>query len=131
MRLRHLISHRCHPAIPSHHPLSAAETSASAPVAAALPARAMSYPKMKYAPFESAIELPFYYSLAAHKIDYDKLDDSPRRVLGHYLPRDANRMQIAGNALEADEYVSVDERYGRARPRAGQEPERVAEQAVD
>ena len=62
---------------------------------------------VKYAPFESAIDLPFYYSLAAHKIDYDKLDDSPRRVLGRYVPRDGHRMQICGDALETDEYAAV------------------------
>ena len=61
---------------------------------------------VKYAPFESAIDLPFYYSLAAHKIDHDKLDDSPRRVLGRYVPRDGHRMQICGDALEAAEYAS-------------------------
>ena len=60
---------------------------------------------VKYASFESAIELPFYYSLASHKIDYDKLDDSPRRVLGQYAPWDGQRMQIQGKALEVDEYV--------------------------
>jgi ubiquitin-like modifier-activating enzyme ATG7 len=59
---------------------------------------------VKYAPFESAIDLPFYYSLASHKIDYDKLDDSPRKVLGRYVPRDGHRMQIQGDALEADKY---------------------------
>ncbi|KAF8541015.1 hypothetical protein BDD12DRAFT_916812 [Trichophaea hybrida] len=59
---------------------------------------------VKYAPFESAIDLPFYYSLAAHKIDYDKLDDSPRKVLGRYVPRDGHRMQIQGDALVADRY---------------------------
>jgi len=58
---------------------------------------------MKYAPLESAIELPFYYSLAQHKIDYDKLDDSPRKVLGQYVPRDGQRLQVQGNALIADD----------------------------
>jgi ubiquitin-like modifier-activating enzyme ATG7 len=58
---------------------------------------------VKFAPFESAIDLPFYYSLASHKINYDKLDDSPRRVLGQYVPKDSQRMQIQGDALEADE----------------------------
>lgn len=58
---------------------------------------------MKYAPFESSVELPFYYSLASHKIDFDKLDDSPRKVLGQYVPRDGQRMQIPGNALTTDD----------------------------
>lgn len=62
---------------------------------------------LKFAPFESAVDLPFYYSLASHKIDYDKLDDSPRRVLGQYVPKDAQRMQIHGDALEADD-ISMD-----------------------
>jgi ubiquitin-like modifier-activating enzyme ATG7 len=61
---------------------------------------------MKYAPLESAIDLPFYYSLAQHKIDYDKLDDSPRKVLGQYVPRDGQRLQVQGNALIADEFVA-------------------------
>jgi len=59
---------------------------------------------MKYAPFSSLIDLPFYYSLASHKIDYDKLDESPRKVLGQYLSHDGGRMQIHGNALTSDEY---------------------------
>ncbi|TGZ81353.1 E1-like protein-activating [Ascodesmis nigricans] len=58
---------------------------------------------VKYAAFESAIELPFYYNLASHKIEYDKLNDAPRRVLGQYIPRDGQRMQIQGNALTADD----------------------------
>ncbi|CAZ81899.1 unnamed protein product [Tuber melanosporum] len=58
---------------------------------------------MKYAPFSSLIDLQFYYSLASHKIDYDKLDESPRKVLGQYLPHDGGRMQVHGNALTSDE----------------------------
>lgn len=58
---------------------------------------------VKYASFESAIELPFYYSLASHKIEYDKLSDAPRRVLGQYVPHDGQRMQVQGDALTADE----------------------------
>ncbi|PUU74843.1 hypothetical protein B9Z19DRAFT_1103255 [Tuber borchii] len=58
---------------------------------------------MKYAPFSSLIDLQFYYSLASHKIDYDKLDESPRKVLGQYLPHDGGRMQIHGSALTSDE----------------------------
>ncbi|KAI5858455.1 hypothetical protein BZA05DRAFT_381270 [Tricharina praecox] len=58
---------------------------------------------VKFAPFESAIDLPFYYSLASHKIDHDKLDDSPRRVLGQYAPWEKQRMQIQGDALEVDD----------------------------
>lgn len=60
---------------------------------------------VRFAPFDSAIEIPFYYSLAQHKIDYDKLSDAPRRLLGQYVPRDGQRMQILGDALSSDEYV--------------------------
>ncbi|KAJ5214796.1 Ubiquitin-like modifier-activating enzyme atg7 [Penicillium chermesinum] len=54
---------------------------------------------MQYTPFASDIELPFYTALASHKINHDKLNDSP--------PLDpANvscRMQIHGNALTSNE----------------------------
>lgn len=65
--------------------------------------------KLKFATFTSDIELPFYTSLASHKINHDKLDDSARRLLGVYeiRPQDApeasNRIQLHGNALTADE----------------------------
>ena len=64
---------------------------------------------MQYVPFASDIEIPFYASLASHKINYDKLDDSARKLLGLYeiRPSDAKehscRMQIHGNALTSDE----------------------------
>ncbi|KAJ5782195.1 Molybdenum cofactor biosynthesis MoeB [Penicillium paradoxum] len=60
---------------------------------------------MQYTPFASDIELPFYTSLASHKINHDKLDDSARAVLGLYeiRPSDSEaascRIQIHGNAL--------------------------------
>ncbi|MCJ1281691.1 Autophagy protein 7 [Xylographa opegraphella] len=63
----------------------------------------------KYATFTSDIELPFYTSLASHKINHDKLDDSARRVLGLYElnPKDSDnascRMQLHANALTGDE----------------------------
>ncbi|MCJ1249234.1 Autophagy protein 7 [Trapelia coarctata] len=66
-------------------------------------------PALKFATFSSDIELPFYTSLASHKINHDKLDDSARRVLGLYELRpgdepDAScRMQLHGNALTGDE----------------------------
>lgn len=66
---------------------------------------------MKYDSFYSFLELGFYASLAQHKIDYDKLDDSARKLLGLYAPakvssaRDGARMEIAPNALTANEYV--------------------------
>ena len=64
---------------------------------------------LKFAPFSSDIELPFYTSLASHKINHDQLDDSARRLLGLYELRpmdepDAScRMQVHGNALTSDE----------------------------
>lgn len=64
---------------------------------------------MKYDSFYSFVELGFYSALASHKIDYDKLDDSARKLLGLYSPakvnstRDGSRMEIAPNALVADE----------------------------
>ena len=70
---------------------------------------------MKYVPFASDIEIPFYASLASHKINHDKLDDSARKVLGLYeirpsdAPESSCRMQIHGNALTSDEYVSLPE----------------------
>lgn len=66
---------------------------------------------LQFAPFASDIELPFYTSLASHKINHDKLDDSARKVLGLYeiRPNDAPeascRMQILGNALTSNELV--------------------------
>jgi len=66
---------------------------------------------LKFATFSSDIELPFYASLASHKINHDKLNDSARRVLGLYELRpgdepDAScRMQLHGNALTGDEWV--------------------------
>ncbi|MCJ1352380.1 MAG: Autophagy protein 7 [Icmadophila ericetorum] len=64
---------------------------------------------LKFAPFSSDIELPFFTSLASHKINHDKLDDSARRLLGLYELRPSDepdascRMQIRGNALTSDE----------------------------
>lgn len=64
--------------------------------------------KMQYTPFASDIELPFYTALASLKINYDRLDDSARKVLGLYeirpsdAPNASSRMQIHGNALTSD-----------------------------
>ncbi|OQE44242.1 hypothetical protein PENCOP_c002G07175 [Penicillium coprophilum] len=64
---------------------------------------------MQYTPFASDIELPFYTSLASHKINHDKLDDSARPVLGLYEIRPSDpeaascRVQIHGNALTSSE----------------------------
>ena len=63
---------------------------------------------LKFATFTSDIELPFYTSLASHKINHDKLDDSARRLLGLYEIRSSDspeascRLQIHGNALTND-----------------------------
>ncbi len=67
---------------------------------------------LQFAPFTSDIELPFYSALFASKLDYDKLDDSARGVLGLYEPRVAQpeascKMQILGNALTSKKYESV------------------------
>ena len=67
--------------------------------------------KLQFATFSSDIELHFFASLAAHKINNDKLDDSARRLLGLYQLRPSSdrniacRMHIHGNALTADESV--------------------------
>lgn len=64
---------------------------------------------LKFAPFGSEIELPFYTALSQSKIDHDKLDDSARTVLGLYEPRattspdESCRMRVLGNALTSDE----------------------------
>ncbi|RKF53535.1 Ubiquitin-like modifier-activating enzyme atg7 [Golovinomyces cichoracearum] len=60
---------------------------------------------LKFAPFTSEIELPFYKALSNFKIDVDRLDDSTRPVLGLYehrlttSPEASCRMQILGDAL--------------------------------
>jgi ubiquitin-like modifier-activating enzyme ATG7 len=64
---------------------------------------------LQFAPFSSEIELPFYSALFASKLDYDKLDDSARLVLGLYEPRAEDpdsscKMQILGNALTSQQY---------------------------
>ncbi|KEF51571.1 autophagy-like protein 7 [Exophiala aquamarina CBS 119918] len=64
---------------------------------------------MQYVPFASDIEIPFYASLASHKINHDKLDDSARKLLGLYEIRASDakehscRMQVHGNALTSDD----------------------------
>lgn len=59
---------------------------------------------LKFVPFSSEIELPFYSALFSSKLDHDKLDDSARPVMGLYEPRSqadslGARMQILGSAL--------------------------------
>ncbi len=71
----------------------------------------MATPMLKFATLISDIELPFYTSLASHKINHDKLNDSARPLLGLYEIRPTDhpdgscRLQIHGNALTADELV--------------------------
>ena len=66
---------------------------------------------LKFATLTSDIELPFYTSLASHKINHDKLDDAARRLLGLYeirpsdAPDESCRIQIHGNALTNDALV--------------------------
>ena len=66
---------------------------------------------LKFATFTSDIELPFYTSLAFHKVNHDKLDDSARKVLGLYEirnndpPETSCRLQIHSNALTNDALV--------------------------
>lgn len=66
---------------------------------------------LKFATFISDIDLSFYTSLASHKINHDKLDDSARRLLGLYEIRPLDnsdiscRLQIHGNALTNDMLV--------------------------
>ena len=65
---------------------------------------------LKFATFTSDIELPFYTSLASHKINHDKLDDSARKLLGLYeirptdTPEASCRLQVHGNALTNDAF---------------------------
>jgi ubiquitin-like modifier-activating enzyme ATG7 len=60
---------------------------------------------LKFVPFSSQIDLPFYPALFDSKLNHDKLDDSARQVLGLYEPqvnRDpeaSSKLQIHGNAL--------------------------------
>lgn len=64
---------------------------------------------LKFVPFTSEIELPFYSALFSSKLDHDKLDDSARPVMGLYEPRSHadetsnTKMQILGNALTSNE----------------------------
>jgi ubiquitin-like modifier-activating enzyme ATG7 len=64
---------------------------------------------LKFVPFSSEIELPFYTALFSSKLDHDKLDDSARPVLGLYEPHaqasqeSSTRMQILGHALTSKE----------------------------
>lgn len=60
---------------------------------------------LKFVPFSSEIELPFYSALFSSKLEHDKLSDSARPVLGVYEPKpssapeDSVKMQILASAL--------------------------------
>lgn len=60
---------------------------------------------LKFAPFESKAEMPFWANLMVSKLEHDKLDDSVRPVVGIYEPEpgvdpgSSTKMQILGNAL--------------------------------
>lgn len=64
---------------------------------------------LKFAPWQSDIDVQFYAALAHIKINHDKLDDSARKVLGLYevrandAPSRSNRIQIHPNALTSDD----------------------------
>ena len=68
---------------------------------------------LKFAPWQSDVDVQFYAALAHIKINHDKLDDSARKVLGLYETRPGDhasrsmRVQIHPNALTSDEYVSL------------------------
>jgi hypothetical protein len=66
---------------------------------------------LKFAPWQSDVDVQFYAALAHIKINHDKLDDSARKVLGVYEVRPGDhpsrsmRVQIHPNALTSDEYA--------------------------
>jgi ubiquitin-like modifier-activating enzyme ATG7 len=65
---------------------------------------------LKFAPWQSDVDVQFYAALAHIKINHDKLNDSARKVLGLYEVRPGDyasrsmRVQIHPNALTSDEY---------------------------
>ncbi|XPS69050.1 dCMP deaminase [Ascochyta lentis] len=64
---------------------------------------------LKFAPWQSDVDVQFYAALAHIKINHDKLDDSARKVLGLYETRPGDhpsrsmRVQIHPNALTSDD----------------------------
>jgi ubiquitin-like modifier-activating enzyme ATG7 len=64
---------------------------------------------LKFAPWQSDVDVQFYAALAHIKINHDKLDDSARKVLGLYevragdAPGRSNRIQIHPTALTSDD----------------------------
>lgn len=75
---------------------------------------------IKFAPWQSDVDVQFYAALAHIKINHDKLDDSARKVLGLYEvkpgdhPARSMRVQIHPNALTSDEYVLYNYHIQRA-----------------
>lgn len=63
---------------------------------------------LQFAPWQSDIDFAFYSSLSSRKIDYDKLDDAARKLVGRYEiqpsdePERSVRMQVLGDALTAE-----------------------------
>ncbi|KAF3045795.1 Autophagy protein 7 [Didymella keratinophila] len=64
---------------------------------------------LKFAPWQSDVDVQFYAALAHIKINHDKLNDSARKVLGLYETRPGDhasrsmRIQILPNALTSDD----------------------------
>jgi hypothetical protein len=65
---------------------------------------------LRFAPWQSDVDVQFYAALAHIKINHDKLNDSARKVLGLYEVRSGEhqarsvRCQVHPNALTSDEY---------------------------
>ena len=66
---------------------------------------------LRFAPWQSDVDMQFYAALAHIKINHDMLDDSARKILGLYEVRPADhptrsmRVQIHPNAITSDEYA--------------------------
>lgn len=62
---------------------------------------------LKFAPFSSFMELPFYSAFFSLKLEHDKLDDGARALLGLYEagrdkePADSTKMHILSSALSS------------------------------
>jgi hypothetical protein len=76
-----------------------------------IPRYTLTMATLKFAPWQSDVDVQFYAALAHIKINHDKLDDSARKVLGLYEVHPGEhqsrsmRVQIHPNALTSDEYV--------------------------
>jgi ubiquitin-like modifier-activating enzyme ATG7 len=64
---------------------------------------------LRFAPWQSDVDVQFYAALAHIKINHDKLNDSARKVLGLYEVRPSDhstrsmRVEIHPNALTSDD----------------------------